>query len=179
MPANRWGRIRAVRARRPLSFPSPRAREMERRSGGFRRVPNWLFHKQIEQRRRKGEQWAALECWCSMDDDQFRHGKLIGSRAYAKQWGRDRTWVLRFMQAYRDEYGLPDPPRGRPSDRNDAPDDPTAVRFIDQAIEQGSRANAPPWGAPEPRKPATPPARAPTTSESQRRRDPQRPLRDA
>ena len=53
------------------------------KSTGFRRVPTWLFLRQIEERRKRGQPFSIIEAWCSMDYDLFRRGDLLSERTYA------------------------------------------------------------------------------------------------
>ena len=83
------------------------------KSSGFRMVPNWLFLKQIKQRRERGEPLTAMEAWCSLGYDFHRHGELASERAYSANWRRSRGWASILMRRFREEYGLTAPPAGR------------------------------------------------------------------
>ena len=83
------------------------------KSTGFRRVPTWVFLRQIEERRERGEPLSIIEAWCSLDYDLFRHNRIASERAYAKLWRRNRGWVRHVMQWFREERDLPAPRVGR------------------------------------------------------------------
>lgn len=117
-------------------------------SSGFRKVPNWLFFRQIEARRRRGEPFEGLEAWCSLDHDLWRHGKLASERAYAKNWNRSRDWVRGLMRDFRAERGLPNPERGahrRPPRQSDRRSD----QIVNRAVGQISAVYTLPFGARE------------------------------
>ena len=82
-------------------------------STGFRRVPTWVFLRQIEGRRERGEPLTSMEAWCSLDYDLYRHGELASERAYSGNWRRSREWVRALMRRFREERGLPAPSAGR------------------------------------------------------------------
>jgi len=83
------------------------------KSTGFRMVPNWLFFRQIKERRERGEPLTPMEAWCSLDYDLYRHDELSSERAYAANWRRSRGWVSGLMRRFREERGLAAPPAGR------------------------------------------------------------------
>ena len=82
-------------------------------STGFRRVPTWLFLRQIRERRERREPLTAMEAWCSLDYDLYRHGELSSERAYSANWRRSRGWVSGLMRLFREERGLAAAPPGR------------------------------------------------------------------
>jgi len=76
-------------------------------------VPTWLFLRQIQARRSRGEPLSSVEAWCSLDYDLYRHGELASERAYAANWRRSREWVRKLIHSFRDERDLPSPAVGR------------------------------------------------------------------
>jgi hypothetical protein len=82
-------------------------------SGGFRRVPTWVFLRALDARRKRNQPLTVLEAWCSLDYDLYRHGELASERAYAANWRRSREWVREVMNRFREDRDLQAPPPGR------------------------------------------------------------------
>ena len=76
-------------------------------------MPTWVFLRALEARRKRDEPLTAIEAWCSLDYDLYRHGDLASERAYAGNWRRSREWVREVMNRFREERDIPAPPAGR------------------------------------------------------------------
>ena len=110
-------------------------RPPQERGKSFRRVPTWLFLDQVKARRDREQPFQLLEAWCSMDYDHYRTGRIASERAYAALWKRPRGWVRGAMQLFREERGLPRPPRGRPPRTNgDRPPESADEQTISRTI---------------------------------------------
>ncbi len=102
------------RTESPHSPPTPTDQiSSDFRSTGFRRVPTWIFLRQIQARRTRRERWSMIEAWCALDYDLFRNHELAPQRAYEVQWRRNREWVRRVMGCFREDRDLPAPRVGR------------------------------------------------------------------
>ena len=118
---------------------SPQFPPTDRRAGGHRQIPNWLFFERAKALRERGEPFDVMTAWCSLSSDLYRNGELGSERAYAALWKRSRTWAAQVMRWFRAEYGLPAPPVGRRPSRRETPDH-SGDQSVDQEIDRVSAA---------------------------------------